>query len=43
MPSLDFSRQYFEKNYSSNINSIKLVNMENLCESKKKNLKNTLF
>ena len=36
MPSLDFSRQYFEKNYSSNINSIKLVNMENLCESKKK-------
>ena len=36
MPSLDFSRQYFEKNHSSNINSIKLVNMENLCESKKK-------
>ena len=42
MPSLDFSRQYFEKNYSSNINSIKLVNMENLCESKKKKLKKYL-
>ena len=42
MPSLDFSRQYFEKNYSSNINSIKQSIWKICVNQKKRKLKKYL-